>query len=123
MDSSDRLRTLLNHTGLSQSEFAEKLGISKGQISNILSGERGITNLMALALKAEFSVNPNWLLTGEGEMFLNHEKGVNVIIGDNNIHGSNNTIYHLNRDEKELIDTVRQKKLIPAIKKILGLGE
>ncbi len=73
MKQAERLKKLLSELGVNQASFARALGISKGQITNILNGEREISNILALAITAVYTerpINSNWLLTGEGEMFL-----------------------------------------------------
>ena len=40
----DRIYQLMQHTGLKQAEFAERLGMSAGSVSNIFTGRTNPTN-------------------------------------------------------------------------------
>ena len=65
----DRIYQLMQHTGLKQAEFAERLGMSAGSVSNIFTGRTNPTNNHVQAIHRAFpQVNINWLLFGEGEM-------------------------------------------------------
>lgn len=70
MNQSARLKTIIDELKMTQSSFAESIHISKGQVSNILKGDRAISNTLALAIAAVYpNINPDWLLTGKGEKF------------------------------------------------------
>ena len=57
--------------GLSQEEVGRRVGVTGVAISRIESGDRALTDRMALALCKEFNVDYGWLTTGQGEMFVN----------------------------------------------------
>lgn len=63
-----RILELRKELGLTQEEFARRLGITGSGLSNIEKGKRGLTEQMTLAICREFNVNEQWLRTGEGEM-------------------------------------------------------
>lgn len=73
----DRLNALMSYYGLTQSQFANKIGVRQPNLSAILKGDRvcgpGVLNKILLS----FDINKNWLFTGEGEM-LNSETEVNT---------------------------------------------
>ena len=69
-----RLKELRYKLGLSQREFAEKLGIHYMTLSRYESGKYSLSDRFITKLKETFKVNPRWLLTGEGEMFLPKDK-------------------------------------------------
>lgn len=64
----ERLKTIMSHYGLSQSEFARRIGVRQPNLSAILSGERtcgmGVLNKILLS----FDISKDWLLNGEGDM-------------------------------------------------------
>jgi len=63
-----RIAQLLEYTGESQVEFAEKLGVTKQYVTKLLKGEGiGLTNIASI-LKAMPEVNARWLILGEGNM-------------------------------------------------------
>ena len=65
----ERIKTLRKELGLTQQEFADRIGVTKVAISNLENGHHNITRQMTVAIYREFGVNRQWLLTGEGEMF------------------------------------------------------
>lgn len=71
----DRLKQFMNALSLTQQSVSDSIGISRPYVSQLISGKYEVTKTIALALKAEFNVNPTWLLTGEGEMFLTSPPG------------------------------------------------
>ena len=65
----ERINKLRSINSLNQKEFSEKLGISRSHLSEIESGKSLPSEMLLRLLCLTFNVNPNWLLTGEGEMF------------------------------------------------------
>ncbi len=55
---------------MSQAEFSDKLGIKRNSLSNYERGIREMNYELLMKLKNIFGVNINWLLTGEGKMFI-----------------------------------------------------
>lgn len=64
----ERIKAVRKNAGLSQTAFAERLGATRGVITN-LEGEKTELNepFMRLICK-EFNVSEEWLRTGEGDM-------------------------------------------------------
>lgn len=66
----ERIRQIMEHAGLSQQDYASKLGISPASLSSIYNGRTNPTNNHVQAVHRAFpDVNINWLLFGEGGMF------------------------------------------------------
>lgn len=63
---SGRLRLIIAETGMTQSRFGEEVGISKQQVSNILSGERDVSDPVALVIEHRFGFRKDWLLMKNG---------------------------------------------------------
>ena len=53
-----------------QKELADMLGVSEITIRRYETGKTEIPKVVALALEALYGVNHQWLLTGEGSMFV-----------------------------------------------------
>ena len=63
----ERLRQVVNKTGLSQKKFAEKINYSPNKISEILTGSnKALSRQFIQLLEDHFGVNPKWLETGFG---------------------------------------------------------
>lgn len=68
----ERLDLLISKLNFSKNAFAEKIGVSSTALYRIIKGEIQLTDKMVyLIVGKNPTVNPNWLLTGEGEMFVN----------------------------------------------------
>lgn len=65
----DRLRELRKSTRLSQTDFALKLGCSRGVIKNLEEGKTDISPAFADLICRTYGCDRIWLETGEGEMF------------------------------------------------------
>lgn len=66
----DRLKFLRNDKEMSQVEFGKLIGISRSQIACYENGIRELTERTINDICREFNVNKDWILTGEGEMYI-----------------------------------------------------
>ncbi len=65
-----RLQTFLNAESISQSQFADKIGVAKAGISHIMSGRNKPSyDFIVSTAKAFPALNLEWLITGEGKMY------------------------------------------------------
>lgn len=72
----ERLRELRKHYKLSQTEFAEKLGVTRSVIKNLELGVVEIKEHMLKLIAATFNVNEEWLRNGTGEMLIQTPKNI-----------------------------------------------
>ncbi len=70
MDIANRIKELRQALKLSQADFAKKLGKSKRTIQLWESGNITPPEPAISLIEQTFSVNPEWLRYGKGEMFL-----------------------------------------------------
>jgi|SRR5690554_3077524 len=70
----DRVRQLRKHLNFTQLAFSEEIGMTHGNLSKIEKNQISMTNAFLKALKMRSSCNPDWIETGEGEMFISPEK-------------------------------------------------
>lgn len=75
MDICVRFKAFRESLGLAQTEFAKQSKISQADISNIERGERQPSKANIIRLVQTFNLNASWLLTGEGEPFLQEPAG------------------------------------------------
>ena len=66
----NRIRELRKALGITQKEFAEKIGLRQNAISNMEKEKYPITTQNLKSICSQFHVNEAWLRTGEGEMFV-----------------------------------------------------
>lgn len=64
-----RIKILRKELGLTQSQLAESLHITKSAIANIETGARNITDRTISDICREFNVNEEWLRNGTEPMF------------------------------------------------------
>lgn len=65
-----RIKKLRKALGLTQQEFADKLGIKRNTIAKYETGRGEPTNAVIALIRREFNVSEAWLRTGDGEMFI-----------------------------------------------------
>lgn len=68
-----QLKALRKKLGLTQEEFAARLGIKRAAISNYEIGRNEPIDAVISLICREFNVSEIWLHTGEGEMFVPKE--------------------------------------------------
>ena len=70
MTQNERVKEIRKTLGLTLEKFGERIGVTRGSMSNIENGNRNLTEQMTLSICRAFSVDHMWLTTGEGEMFI-----------------------------------------------------
>lgn len=66
----ERLKALRKELHLTQQEFADRVGISRGNIGAYEVGKNAPSDAVISLICREFHVNEEWLRTGNGEMFV-----------------------------------------------------
>ena len=64
-----RVKALRKYLKLNQTKFGEKIGLKQRTIADIERGRNSLTKRNFDNICRIFDVNPDWLKTGEGEMF------------------------------------------------------
>lgn len=64
----ERFKQLRKKLGLSQIEFAKRLGLTRGAISNIEAGKVQPKPLLIDLICSTFRANKEWLVSGTGQM-------------------------------------------------------
>lgn len=65
----ERIRKIRKDAGLTQAEFAGRLGLQMNSVYLMESGRRNPSPAIAREICRKFSVNEQWLQTGEGEPY------------------------------------------------------
>ena len=67
----DRIKQIQLALNMSQKDFAEAIGIAPGALSNIYSGRTNATGNHVNGIHKAFpNINVNWLMFGEGDMYV-----------------------------------------------------
>lgn len=80
----DRIKKVRTALGLSQQEFADRIGIKRGAVANYEVGRNEPIDAVISLICREFNVSERWLRTGEGEMFvqISRDKEIMRFVGD-----------------------------------------
>ena len=70
----ERIKQVRKELKINQQQFANLLGITERTLRNYEKGEREIPHSVIQKLTHLFNINPTWLLTGQGSMFLQPEE-------------------------------------------------
>lgn len=115
----ERIIRILHHYNITQTTFAERIGVSKGAVSHVLSqsdkSRKGDfkPDTIERIVNAFPEINKAWLLTGEGEM-IEQSKVVgpqqsqidfSEALGRRNTYTATANTSHENKDTNKLIDT------------------
>jgi len=78
-----RLKEAREALGVKQTEIAKVLDIESNYLSNIERGIKEPSKKLISILITKYKINSNWLLTGEGDMFVNSLRSEITPIGHN----------------------------------------
>lgn len=70
----ERIKKLRKVLNLTQQEFADRLGINRGNIATYETRDGNPGSSVINLICREFGVSENWLRTGEGEMFIQRSR-------------------------------------------------
>ena len=65
----ERIKAIRKALGLTQQEFADRLGIQRSTIAQYETGRNNPIDAVISLICREYNVDEVWLRTGEGEMF------------------------------------------------------
>lgn len=75
----ERIKMLRKSLGLTQQEFADKIGVKRGAIANYEIGRNDPTDSVVSLICREFYCSEQWLRTGEGDMFPPRNKNEQIV--------------------------------------------
>ena len=104
----DRIKKIRKELDLTQQEFADKIGIARGNVDAYEVGKNAPSDAVISLICREFNVNEIWLREGTGEIFVEQTKDEQIaaFIGD------------MLKDEKESF----KRRLIAALSKMDEAG-
>ncbi|MBQ8237371.1 MAG: helix-turn-helix transcriptional regulator [Oscillospiraceae bacterium] len=80
----NRIKQVRKSTDLTQQEFADRIGVSRGALANYEVGRNEPIDAVISLICREFNINESWLRTGEGEMLkpVNRDAEIASFMGD-----------------------------------------
>lgn len=78
MSINERVKEVRMSNSLTLKQFSSRIGISDAAVSQIENGKTGISDQSIRSICREFSINEEWLRTGEGEMKAENSTAVEI---------------------------------------------
>ena len=100
-----RIKALRDHSRLNQADFSSKIGISQSYLSAVERNQKVPGGDVLISLKNLFDFNSDWLLTGEGEMYVT-KQGPTGAEGEKK--GSNQHNAEGDRPQNDCLTTAQQ---------------
>jgi transcriptional regulator with XRE-family HTH domain len=101
MTLAQRIKIIRKQLGMSQTEFANDIGITQTSLSQLEGEKNGISYDVYKAIVAKFNVDPLWLMDGKGEMYISDDA--------KNKSGALPLVVQISNDEEENIVMVDRK--------------
>lgn len=115
-----RFKELISELNVSQAEFGRMIDKKPAFISDIVAGRSMLSAETLRLLNQKYNVNPLWLLTGEGQMFV----AESTILDNKESEEFHlvNVYLHQNMDVFEFIQNLKQepRKTHGKVKSLLG---
>lgn len=113
-----RIKAVIANLGITDSQFADRCGITRPTLSLLLAGKnKKISDVMLTQIHEAFpKISILWLLFGEGEMFKNENspQDFNSSVDENSIFPGNP------KDDEEQLNLVNLKQLENIIQEIVN---
>lgn len=77
----DRLKQIIDYSGITPNAFAAKIGISQPRMSNYLKGREPDFDTLSRICRTFVMIDPRWLLTGVGEMIVRESNAEDSLTG------------------------------------------
>lgn len=84
----ERLKRLRRTLNLTQQQFADRLNVGRNNIAGYETGKRSPSDAAIALICREFSVSPQWLREGIGEMFIEQTQDEQIVSFIGNIQRS-----------------------------------
>ena len=115
----ERIKQIRKRVGLTQAEFADKLGIKPNTVTCYETGIRIPSDAIIKSISKNFNVSEYWLRTGEGEMIIpiTEDEKLLEVLADLQVDESNPIrdllvcYWQLEEEEKDVIKKLLRKML------------
>lgn len=120
-----RLKEIRNSVGLSQKDFGAIMGIAQTSYANYENGRSSIPASLLEALSLKLNLNLNWLITGEGSMYIDKDETAEDALRSKNYHLTHTDVSFLERPATEYSASKKDEStlLIPMTNMKLSAGK
>lgn len=77
----NRIKEIRKETGLTQKEFAERLGIKQNTVASYEIGRIGISDVVITSICREFNINEEWIRNGAPPMYKETKRKLETYLG------------------------------------------
>lgn len=78
----DRIKQIRKESGLTQKEFAERLGIKQNTVASYEMGRIGISDSVIISICREFNVNEEWIRNGTLPIYKERDGSFTELLSD-----------------------------------------
>lgn len=71
MDIKDRIKQIIQMKGISDTKFAEGMGVGRASLYQIFNGRNKPSLDIVMSINQTYGISLDWLLYGRGEMYIN----------------------------------------------------
>jgi len=100
----ERIKLIRKNKGLSQKDFAKKLNLTQGFLSNIEKGRHNPTAEVLNRIANTCDINGHWLLTGEGNMFKEEGSVLGTRVTNATVHKDKVVLYSEGKEKLNLAE-------------------
>ena len=111
MTTGERIRLIRKQQKMSQGEFAKEIAVSATTVCQLEIGKYNISRVTKQSLCSRFHVNPEWLETGEGEMYTQFDTAEEIIPDLIEILNGNTSLLNAVRQATKMFTVSDWKKL------------
>ncbi|MBQ7824049.1 MAG: helix-turn-helix transcriptional regulator [Bacteroidaceae bacterium] len=105
----DRIASIMTQKGLTPTQFADMIGIQRSTLSHILNGRNKASTDIVYKIHDKMpDISINWLLFGEGEMYINKSHYSQPSIFDEIV--MNSPIGHADNEYRKEMNSKEDKK-------------
>lgn len=123
MTINERVKEVRKYLGLTLEKFGQPLGLKKSGLSLIENGVNNVSEQLIKSICREYSVDENWLRTGNGDKMFSLELDEDAMLVESLLNDVDNPVYELIKKFMKLYSSLNKTERAVLQKLALGLLE
>ena len=123
MTINERVKEVRKYLGLTLEKFGQPLGLKKSGLSLIENGINNVSEQLIKSICREYSVDENWLRTGNGDKMFSLELDEDAMLVESLLNDVDNPVYELIKKFMKLYNSFGPTERAVLEKLALGLLE